>query len=100
MMGIRKYIKTILEKSDSKLIKIFDDKKILDKFIESVNKIEAQNKEDEIEQFIKLYNTAIKTAYQNKEPYDKKTYKFLNTNPEQNQDCLGRFPRPVEKTAF
>ena len=72
---------------------------MMDKFIESVNKIEAQSKEEEIEQFIKLYNVAIKASYQNRESYQK-DIQIPKHEPEQNQDCLGRFPESVEKTAL
>ena len=79
---MKKYTKTILEKSNNKLKEIFDDEKTFNKFIESVNNIKAENKEGEIEQFIKLYNETVKLCYQNRELYDKQTYKFLTTNPD------------------
>ena len=74
------YTDTILEKSSGRLAKIFNDDAIFNKFTKSVRKINAQGREEQIEQFIKIYNNTIKIIYQSGHKYDKSIHRFVSTH--------------------
>ena len=74
------YTDIILKKSGNKLAKIFNNDIIFNKFTKSVNKINAYSREEQIEQFIKLYNDTVKIIYQSGYKYDSVMHKFINAH--------------------
>ena len=75
------YINTILDKSEKYLKNVFENESQFEIFCNNARQIGATNVDEVILEFIKLYNNAVKTDYQQHFSYDKKLHRFMTKNP-------------------